>query len=92
MASQAYSNSRKISFACHKNELNFDSAVTMYQQGVLQVRRKDMKQARGFFVQAREAFSKVFKGQEKSNSYVLRVVQQIEKIDQKSMAAEDDFM
>ena len=64
----------------------------MYQQGVLQVRRKDMKQARGFFVQAREAFSKVFKGQEKSNSYVLRVVQQIEKIDQKSMAAEDDFM
>ena len=82
-----------MSLACHKTELNFDTAVTLYQQGVLQARRKDFKQAKALFEQSRLTFSKVFKGQEKINPYIRRAQNQIDNIERQiSKIDEDDFM
>ncbi len=82
-----------MSLACHKTELNFDTAVTLYQQAVLQARRKDYKQAKVLFEQSKFTFCKVFKGQEKANPYIKRAQNQIDNIERQiNKIDDDDFM
>jgi hypothetical protein len=79
---KAYEKSIAISTGCHRGEDNLDTAITLFQVGVVMLRRGDTVRAKGKFENSLAILKRIFAGQEKNNRYIIRVQREIDRIEE----------